>query len=236
MRKKQSTFIFPANYCLIKSMAIPKLKRDKNYLYTVEEYLNFERASDERYAYFDGEISLMAGESDKHGIISTNLVVDVGIQLKGKKCQVRSKDAKVQTGGFKLNTKSKKGVFSYPDLLVVCGEVEYHDKHRDIILNPKVIIEVLSDSTELFDRSIKFTRYKMFNPTLNDYILVSQDKPMVEHFIRQDDKSWKVFTYLGLDAIFKIDSIECELKMSEIYDRVSFKQDVLEMIDEIKNG
>jgi Uma2 family endonuclease len=216
-------------------MAIPKLKRDKNYLYTVEEYLNFERASDERYAYFDGEISLMAGESDKHGIISTNLVVDVGSQLKRRKCQVRSKDAKVQTGGFKLDTKSKKGVFSYPDLLVVCGEVEYHDKHQDIILNPKVIIEVLSDSTELFDRSVKFTRYKMFNPTLNDYILVSQDKPMVEHFIRQDDKSWKVFTYLGLDEVFTVDSIECELKMSEIYDRVNYSKSVFDMIDEIKN-
>ncbi len=216
-------------------MAIPKLKRDKNYLYTIEEYLNFERANDERYAYFDGEISLMAGESDKHGIISTNLVVDVGVQLKGKKCQVRSKDAKVQTGGFKLDTKSKKGVFSYPDLLVVCGEVEYHDKHQDIIFNPKVIIEVLSDSTELFDRSVKFTRYKMFNPTLNDYILVSQDKPMVEHFIRQDDKSWKVFTYLGLDEVFTVDSIECELKMSEIYDRVNFSKSVFDMIDEIKN-
>jgi Uma2 family endonuclease len=217
-------------------MAIPKLKRDKNYLYTVEEYLNFERANEERHAYFDGEIHLMAGESDKHGEISVNLTGELRNQLKGKKCRVRSKDAKVQTGGFKLNTKSKKGVFSYPDLLVVCGEVEYHDKHRDIILNPKVIIEVLSDSTELFDRSVKFTRYKMFNPTLNDYILVSQDKPMVEHFIRQDDKSWKVFTYLGLDEVFKIDSIECELKMGEIYDRVSFNQDVLEMIDEIKNG
>ncbi len=217
-------------------MAIPKLKRDKNYLYTVEEYLNFERASEERYFYFDGEISMMAGESDKHGEISVNLTGELRNQLKGKKCRVRSKDAKIQTGGFKLDTKSKKGVFSYPDLLVICGEVEYHDKHQDIILNPKVIIEVLSDSTELFDRSVKFTRYKMFNPTLNDYILVSQDKPMVEHFIRQDDKSWKVFTYLGLDEIFKIDSIECELKMGEIYDRVSFNQDVLEMIDEIKNG
>jgi Uma2 family endonuclease len=217
-------------------MAIPKLKRDKNYLYTVEEYLKFERASEERYSYFDGEISLMAGESDRHGEISVNLTGEIRSQLKGKKCRVRSKDAKIQTGGFKLDTKSKKGVFSYPDLLVVCGEVEYHDKHQDIILNPKVIIEVLSDTTELFDRSVKFTRYKMFNPTLNDYILVSQDKPMVEHFIRQDDKSWKVFTYLGLEETFKIESIECELKLSEIYDRVSFKKDVFDMIDEIKNG
>lgn len=234
MRKKQLTFIFPANYCLIISMAIPKLKKDKTY--TVEEYLKFERASEERHAYFDGEILLMAGESDKHGEISVNLTGELRTQLKGKKCRVRSKDAKIQTGGFKLNTKSKKGVFSYPDLLVVCGEIEYHDKHQDIILNPKVIIEVLSDSTELFDRSVKFTRYKMFNPILNDYILVSQDKPMVEHFIRQEDKSWKVFTYLGLEEVFNIDSIECELKMSEIYDRVKFSKDVLGMIDEIKNG
>lgn len=217
-------------------MAIPKLKRDKNYLYTIEEYLAIDRNSQERYEYFDGEIRLMAGESDKHGIISVNVSSELHNQLKGKPCQVRAKDAKIQTGGFNLDTKSKKGVFSYPDILVVCGEVEYHDKNKDIITNPKVIIEVLSDSTEIYDRNYKFTRYKMFNPTLTDYILVSQDRPQVEHFIRQDDSSWKMFTYIGLDQVFTVESIECTLKLSEIYDRIEFSKEVFEFIKEIRNG
>src|SRR5688500_2136765 len=113
-------------------MSIPKLKRDKKHLYTVEEYLAIDRASQERYEYVDGEIRLMAGESDAHGIISVNLTSELHQQMKGKNCQVRSKDAKVQTGGFQLDTKSKKGIFSYPDLIVVCGKVEYHDKNKDI--------------------------------------------------------------------------------------------------------
>lgn len=217
-------------------MAIPKLKRDKKYLYTVEEYLAIDRASQERYEYYDGEIRLMAGESDWHGIISVNLTSELHFQLKGKNCQVRSKDAKVQTGGFRLDTKSKKGIFSYPDLIVVCGNVEYHDKHQDIILNPKLIIEVLSDSTEMFDRQKKFSRYRMFNSTLTDYILVAQDFPIVEHFTRQDDGSWKVNTYIGLDQNFAIESIECNLNLMEIYDRIEFPKEVFDELKEIRNA
>ena len=217
-------------------MAIPKLKRDKNHLYTVEEYLKIDRASQERYEYYDGEIRLMAGESDWHGIITVNITSELHSQFKGKGCQARSKDAKVKSGGFNLDTKSKRGIFSYPDVVVICGKVEYHDKIKDIILNPKVIIEVLSDSTEVFDRNNKFTRYKLFNPTLTDYILVSQDKPQVEHFIRQDDESWKVYNYLGLDQSFTIESIECTLNLLEIYDRIEFPKEVFDFIEEIRNG
>lgn len=217
-------------------MAIPKLKRDKNHLYKVEEYLKIDRASQERYEYYDGEIRLMAGESDWHGIISVNLTSELHFQLKKKNCQVRSKDAKVKSGGFKLDTKSKRGVFSYPDLVVVCGKVEYHDENKDIILNPKVIIEVLSDSTEYFDRHKKFTRYRMFNQTLTDYILVSQDLPEVEHYIRQTDESWKVYNYLGLDEVFTIESIECTLNLLEIYDRIEFPKKVFDFIEEVRNN
>ena len=106
-------------------------------------------------------------------------------------------------------------MFSYPDLVMICGEPEFQDKKRDIILNPKVIIEVLSESTELFDRSDKFMRFRMFNETLTDYILVSQNKPLIEHFIRQDDNSWKLFTYFGLDKTLFIESIESELNFQK---------------------
>lgn len=217
-------------------MPLPKLKSDKQ-TYTVAEYLEIDRASEERYEFFDGEILLMAGESDAHGDISVSLIREISSQLKGKGCRVRAKDLKIKSGGFvSAPHLSKKGVFSYPDLVVFCGEPQYDDSFRDILLNPLVIIEVLSDSTERFDRTDKFTRYKMFNPTLSDYILVSQDKPLVEHFIRQDDNSWKIFTYIGLDKDFDISSIGCKLELSEIYDLVTFSEEALEFVAEMSGG
>ncbi len=126
-------------------------------------------------------------------------------------------------------------MFSYPDLVVICGEPEYHDDHRDIVLNPRVIIEVLSESTELFDRRDKMMRYRMFNPTPTDYILVSQDKPFVEHHIRQEDNNWKVYSSFGLNESLNIESIGCLIKLSEIYDRVKFTAEEQEFIDEIEN-
>ncbi|CAN5779759.1 Uma2 family endonuclease [soil metagenome] len=204
------------------NMALAKLKEKLPKIYTVEEYLSIDRESIERYEYLDGDILMMAGESIRHGDISVNLIREVSLVLKGKNCRVLAKDTKTKSGGFGKIGQTKKGMFSYPGLVIVCGEPEFQDKHRDIVLNPKVIIEVLSESTELFDRTDKFMRYRMFNDTLTDYILVSQDKPQVEHFIRQDDNSWKLFTYFGLKEEIFIESIECRIKLSEIFDRVKF--------------
>ena len=217
-------------------MALPKLKAKQEKLYTVDQYLEMERETLERHEYIDGEIFLMAGESDEHGDISVNLIIELGNQLKGKDCRVRTKDAKVKSGGFTQKAgQSMKGMFSYPDLVIVCGEVKYHDKKKDIILNPKVIIEVLSDSTGNFDRGDKFTRLRMFNETLTDYLLVSQDKPQIEHFVRQEDNNWKIFTYIGLDKVCPIESIECELKLAEVYDRIKFSKKTLSFLKEIEN-
>ncbi len=180
----------------------------------------------------------MTGESDEHGDISVNLVSELRNQLKDTDCRVRTKDAKIKTGGFKRSPgESTKGMFSYPDVIVICGKVKYHNKKKDVILNPKVIIEVLSESTGDFDRGAKFTRYRMFNDTLTDYILVAQDVPQIEHFIRQDDGSWKVFSYIGLDKVCNIESIECELKLAEVYDRIEFSEEAhnfLKELEEIK--
>ena len=217
-------------------MKTAKLKEREPQLFTIAEYLKSERESPERREYIDGEIFLMAGESDEHGDISVNLVRELSLQLKGKDCRVRTKDAKIKSGGFARKIgESTKGMFSYPDLVVICGEIKYHDKKKDIILNPKVIIEVLSESTADFDRSEKFTRFRMFNETLTDYILVSQDKPVIEHFIRQDDNSWKVFTYIGLESSCPVSSIECELKLGEVYDRIKFSKQTLKFLKEIEN-
>jgi Uma2 family endonuclease len=114
-------------------------------------------------------------------------------------------------------------MISYPDLVVICGEPEYHDVHQDIVLNPAVIIEVLSDSTAEFDRGVKFMRYRSFNPTLTDYILVWQDEPHIEHYIRQASGDWLLKEYDGLDKSFRIDSINCALNMADIYDRIEFE-------------
>ncbi len=213
-------------------MALAKLKEKLPKIYTVEEYLSIDRESIERYEYVDGEIFLMAGESIRHGDISVNLIGELRNELKGKDCRVLAKDTKTKSGGFGKIGETKKGMFSYPDLVIICGEPEFQDKHRDIVLNPTVIIEVLSESTELFDRTDKFMRYRMFNDTLTDYILVSQDRPQIEHYIRQDDNSWKLFTYFGLKEEIYIESIECRLNLSEIYDRVKFTKKELALFKE----
>ena len=124
----------------------------------VEEYLELERKSEERHEFLDGFIYAMAGESPEHGIACVNLVGQLHPQLRGKPCQIFSKDMKVRSGPIPRGRYAKKGLFSYPDLLVVCGELEFHDKHRDVLLNPTVIIEVLSPTTEAFDRGEKFWR------------------------------------------------------------------------------
>jgi len=161
--------------------------------YTVEQYLNYEREADERSEFIDGEIYAMAGESGAHGDISMNLATLLGSQLRGTNCRGRIKDTKVRSGALKEHF--GRGMISYPDLVVICGEPQYHDKHQDIVLNPTVIIEVLSDSTAEFDRGVKFMRYRNFNPTLSDYILVWQDELHIEHYTRQAGGDWLLREY-----------------------------------------
>ena len=150
--------------------------------YTVETYLEIERKSEERHEYLDGEVYLMAGESPEHGTICMNLSVIMGSQLRGTPCQAFAKDMKVRSGPTPRSGTSMKGLFSYPDLLVTCGDLQFHDQFRDILLNPTLIIEVLSNATEAFDRGEKFRRYRTWLPTLRDYLLVAQDKPLIDHY------------------------------------------------------
>ena len=127
----------------------------------------------------------MAGESGEHADICTNLAISIGSQLRNTPCRARVKDTKVHSGPAPRRPRTTKGFFSYPDLVVICGDPQYHDEHQDVALNPVVIIEVLSESTESFDRGEKFQRYQLWNPTLSDYILVSQTAPIIEHFARK---------------------------------------------------
>jgi Uma2 family endonuclease len=195
--------------------------RKSELLYTIEEYLEMERQAEERHEYLDGYIILMSGESDAHGEISANLSFLIGLQLRGTPCRMRIKDTKVRSGPTP-RPGSRKGLFSYPDFVVICGERQFHDEHTDVVLNPTVIIEVLSESTESFDRGEKFLRYQLWSPTLSDYLLVSQARPALEHFIRQADGSWSYHLYSGLDQRLFINSINCELRLVDVYERVVF--------------
>lgn len=105
---------------------------------------------------------------------------------------------------------------------MVCGEVSYHDTYTDVILNPRVILEVLSPSTESFDRGEKFSRFDLWNPTLSDYLLVAQSQPQIEHYHRQADGSWSYHRYVNVDARVVLESIGCDLRVSDVYDRIEF--------------
>lgn len=203
-------------------MALPKLQPDARV--SVAEYLALERAAEERHIYLDGKIIAMAGESPEHGDVSANLLATVVSQLKGGPCRARTKDTKVRSGPTLTAGETTRCLFSYPDIVVICNEPEYLDKHRDVVLNPTAIMEVLSNTTEAFDRGEKFTRFQTWNESLTDYILIAQDKPQIEHFTRQADGAWTYRLTTGMDASVAIPSIKCMLKLAEVYDRVAFSQ------------
>ena len=181
---------------------------------SVSEYLDMERMSEIRHEYLDGQVYVMAGESPKHSNICFNLYTAIGGRLRGKPCRGYSPNMKIAT--------NNKGLYAYPDLAVVCGEPKYHDKKGDVLLNPTIIFEVLSPSTQHYDRGEKFLRYTNFIKTLTDYILISQDKPLVEHFSKQPDNSWTSVVIQGLDAILVLPTIEIEIPLGELYEQISF--------------
>lgn len=191
-------------------------------LYSAEEYLASERESEERHEYLDGEIYTMAGESPEHGAICMNLSRVISTQLLGKPCQAFSKDVKVRSGTDPEGGRTTKGLYSYPDLLVVCGELKFHDEHRDVLLNPAVIIEVLSHATEAFDRGEKWARYQTWLPELSDYLLVSQSKPQIEHYHREAGGKWLYTMVNRLEDSRHLASIGCTLQLADVYDRVVF--------------
>jgi Uma2 family endonuclease len=190
--------------------------------YSVQEYLALERSTEERYEYLDGQIYAMAGESPEHGTICMNLSRIISTQLLGKPCQAFAKDMKVRSGPEPKRRQSSKGLYSYPDLLVVCGDMQFHDEFRDVLLNPTVIIEVLSPATEAFDRGEKWARYQVWLPSLTDYLLVSQTKPMLEHYRRQINGGWLYYPVHRLEDYLSLTSIDCTLRLMEVYNRMTF--------------
>ena len=164
----------------------------------------------------------MAGESLAHSDICINLAGELRAQLKGRDCRATSPNMKVRSGPYIKQQRTTKGLYSYPDLAVVCGEPQFQDEHKDILLNPTVIIEVLSPSTEAFDRREKLVRYRAQLSTLRDYLLVAQDEPAIEHFHLHEAGHWQHTVIIGLDSSLYLESIDCTLNLSEVYDRVEF--------------
>jgi|SRR6266542_5847142 len=201
--------------------------------YTEDQYLSIEREADERHEYLDGRIYAMAGESPEHGAICTNLTAEIALQLRGTPCQAFAKDVRVRSGPLPRRRYSQKGLYSYPDLVVVCGEMQFLDENRDVIINPKVIIEVASPSTEAFDYGEKFLRYRKFNRSLTDYLIVAQDRPSIEHFALREDGLWMIAdSVIELSGSVHIASINCTLQLAEVYDRVEFPEEEEELDDE----
>lgn len=193
-------------------------------LYSEADYLARERAAAERSEYLDGVIYAMAGESRTHAKASVNLVRLIDTHLLGRNCDLFTKDTKVRSGPLPKSRTQTKGLYSYPDLVVVCGEPEYLDDYQDVLTNPTVIIEVLSNSTERFDSRQKFLRYQQYLPSLVDYVLVTQDSPTIEVFHRVTAKAprWEYTVASGLRSHIVIPSLKCTLRLADVYYRVPF--------------
>ena len=204
--------------------------------YTIEEYLVMERSSEERHEYLDGDVYAMAGESPEHSAICMNLYGSLWPQLRDTPCQAFAKDTKVRSGRLPLPGHVMQGLFSYPDLVGVCGAMQFHDQVRDVLLNPSLIIEVLSPSTEAFDRGEKFRRYRTWLPTLQDYLLVVQDKPLIDHYHRVEENRWELVPREGLEASLYLESVHCTLRLADVYDRIIFPPEDAELAQDQPAG
>jgi Uma2 family endonuclease len=182
--------------------AVPKRKL------TEAEYLAIERAAAFKSEYYDGEMFAMAGASHPHNLIKDNLVVEIGSRLKSSKCQVLSSDMRVKTASARA--------YSYPDVIIVCDKPEFADDRKDTLLNPLVLFEVLSPTTESFDRGGKFHRYQKLE-SLKEYILVAQDQMLLERYVRQDNDSWLLTSFDDPAGEFALTSVPVRVPLAEIY-------------------
>ena len=180
--------------------------------YTPEEYLATERRNtQQRSEYLAGEIFAMGGASERHNLIVTNIVRELSIQMKGRPCKVYSTDMRVKVASA--------GLYTYPDIVALCDEAKFDDDQRDTLLNPALIIEVLSKSTEGYDRGEKFEHYRKLQ-SLAEYLLVSQEKRHVDHYVRQPDNQWLLSESSNTQDTIQLPSINCSLAIAEIYDKV----------------
>jgi Uma2 family endonuclease len=178
---------------------------------TPEEYLAIERAAEQKSEFFNGEMFAMAGASPEHALIVTNVAGELRARLRERPCRVYSADLRVRV--------SETGLYAYPDVVVVCGEPQLE---QDTLLNPTLIVEVLSPSTEAYDRGEKFRHYQRLE-SLQEYLLIAQDRHRVEQYVRQPDGRWLYAEAHELSATLQLPSIGCDLALSEVYDKVMLR-------------
>ncbi len=186
--------------------------RQSNIYVTPEEYLTQERSAEYKSEYLNGEVFAMSGASRRHNLISTNLIREFSLQVKGRPCEVYGSDMRV---GIRAAN-----VYTYPDVTVVCGEAQLEDKHLDTLLNPTLIVEVLSKSTGSYDRRAKFGYYRTI-ASLAEYVLVAQDERRVELNTKQEDGRWLLTDFRSASDAIELASINCVLALAEVYDKVA---------------
>ena len=177
---------------------------------TPEEYLALERSAETKSEYLDGEVFAMAGVTRAHSLIAGDVHAALHGQLAAGPCEVHMADMRVKV--------SETGLYTYPDVVVACGKVGFEDEHTDTLLNPTVVIEVLSPSTEAYDRGLKFSHYRRL-PSLQDYLLIAQDRVSVEHFARREGQ-WLLTEQTDLNAVVDLAAIGCRLALVAVYARV----------------
>ena len=187
----------------------------KELLYiTPQQYLESERLATEKHEYFQGEIFAMSGASIPHNVIFKNTYVDLGTKLKGKKCQPYGSDLRIHI--------PKNSLYTYPDISIICDDFETTDEKLDTITNPTVLFEILSRSTQKYDQTGKFELYRDID-LLKEYIMINSEKIQVLKYARNPDNSWLLTIFESLEDVFSIQSIDVELKLSDIYFDVKFK-------------
>jgi len=180
---------------------------------TPEQYLAAERAAEFRHEYYDGQMYAVSGGSYRHFQIIGNITAELHARLKQRPCAVGSSDLRLRV--------SPDGLYTYPDVVVICGDPQFADDQHDTLLNPALIVEVLSPSTEAYDRGFKFAQYRTLE-SLEEYALVSQTEPRVEVFRRQAAAHWLLSEAIGLEAVCDFESLDCAVPLAEIYAKVTF--------------
>ncbi|HEX7677672.1 MAG TPA: Uma2 family endonuclease [Thermoanaerobaculia bacterium] len=179
---------------------------------TPSEYLELERKSEIRSEYIAGRIFAMSGASRRHNLIAVNLVREINSQMRGRDCEAYVADMRVKV--------SPAGMYTYPDVVAVCGEPRFEDAHTDTLLNPTVFVEVLSESTEAYDRGEKFAYYRRHD-TLREYVLVAQDKEHIEHYVREGEQ-WILSEISDPAGTLHLVSVYCHVGLAAIYEKVDF--------------
>ena len=182
---------------------------------TAREYLAIESRAEFKSEFFQGEMFAMAGASPRHNFIRENLSIEIGSRLKGGPCRAVSADQRVFV--------SRTGLYTYPDLLIVCGPPGFDPEDSNTIINPTAIVEVLSPSTEKYDRGAKFRNYQQI-PSLNEYVLVAQDEAVIERFVRQADGSWGLVSFVGLQATLAFTTVPVQIPLTDVYAGIAFDE------------